>query len=217
METKYEAIILCADTDIQLSSGKSTSKATLKVGKLSLLEYQIRWLMKGGIRHIILATDKEYTINDALIPYVTWSLEEHRKGTGGATMIAVDYLKNDKLPFYLMNLDDVTFYNPIDLIIPETQARILVSKPKIKYGKAELRQEIVLGFKEKPYIDFYVSCGHYTFKKHIVETYFPDYGNLEDEVLPKLADERILNNFRIQRWITINSDKEYQELLDLVE
>ena len=217
MNTNYEAIILCGGDAWRLKPDTWVPKPMLQFGSLNLLEYQIRWLMRNGIKHIVIASDKEYSIRDALLEYVTWSIELFSRGTGGAVMIAVDKLNNSKLPFYVMNVDDICFFNPVEAIYPEPQAKIIVSKPRLAYGAVKLRQELVLGFREKPYSDDYVSCGHYVFKKHIVDQYFPDNGNLEYEALPKLAEERILQNHRISKWMTINTYKDYLVLKDILE
>ena len=218
METNYEAIILAGGEAWRLKPDIWTSKPMLKIGNWTLLEYQIRWLMKSGIKHIIVASDQEYKIRHSFEEFVTWSVEPYQKGTGGAVMIAIDHLKDKKQPFYLMNVDDIVLgHSPSMLLFPETEARILVAKPRLGFGMVRLRQELVLGFKEKPYADFYVSCGHYAFKKHMVDTYFPDNGNLEDKVLPNLAKRRKLESQRTSQWYTINTSKDYQIIKTLLE
>jgi len=62
-----------------------------------------------------------------------------------------------------------------------------------------------------------VNSGHYYFKKHIVDKYFPDEGNLEEKVLPVLAKERILEAYRLRgTWVTINSMKDYLQVKDIL-
>ena len=208
MESCQEAIIL-ADWD-KWGNGKDiwVPKPMLELGKWTLLEYQLKWLIQHKFKHIIIASDSEYNIKSFFNEFVTWSIEKYKRGTGGAVLLASDFLKTKS--FYLLNVDDLIWFNPIELTLPDTQARILVSKPRIGYGRVELRQDLVLGFKEKPVLDFYVSAGHYYFKKHIVDKYFPDEGNLEEKVLPVLAKERILEAYRLRgTWVTINSMKDY--------
>jgi len=218
METNYEAIILAGGESWRLKPDIWTTKPMLKIGDWTLLEYQLRWLMQYGIKHIIIASDQKYNIRLSFDEYVTWAIESYHKGTGGAVMVAVDYLNNPKLPFYVMNVDDICLgYNPVTLIVPETEARIAVAKPRLGFGMVKLRQDLVLGFKEKPYADFYVSCGHYAFKKHIVDRYFPDDGSLEDIVLPELARRRILHNQRLHKWYTINTTKDYMIIKEMLE
>jgi len=208
-----EAIILAGKDSWRLKPDIWIPKPMLKLNNFTLLEQQIRWLVSNKIEHIIVASDQKYNIHPLLENYVTWSLEDHR-GTGGAVLIASDYLEGDSC--YIMNVDDIVFYNPLLLTLPDCQARILVSKPRIGYGRVELRHDLVLGFKEKPLLDFYVSCGHYFFKKHIINRYFPDYGNLEDKVLPELAHRRILSAMRLRgKWITINTMKDYLQAKEI--
>jgi len=215
-EICHEAIVLCGGESWRLKPDIDVPKPMLKLNKSTLLEYQLKWLIQHKFEHIIIASNTEYPIHSTLDQYVTWSIEKYKKGTGGAVMLALENLKGKSL--YLMNVDDICFYNPIDLCMPfNVQARLLVSKPRVGFGRVELRQDLVLGFREKPLLDFYVSAGHYFMKKHIVEKYFPDNGNLEDTVLPRLARERILENYRLRgKWITVNTMKDYMEACEVV-
>jgi NDP-sugar pyrophosphorylase family protein len=211
-----EAIVLAGNS---IDSSFNVPKPMLQLGKFTLLEYQVRWLMQNKYTHIVIASDTKYPMMEAFDPFIEWNIERYNKGTGGAVLDAIDKITGNE--FYLMNVDDICFYNPTELTFPDCQARILVSKPKIAYGRVELRQDIVLGFKEKPYMDCYVSTGHYYFKKHIVNQYFPDDGNLESTVLQELAKNRILESYRLPgKWFTINSTKDYnivKETLNLPE
>jgi NDP-sugar pyrophosphorylase family protein len=215
LEETNEAIILCGGEGWRLKQDTIIPKPMLKLNNLTLLEYQIRWLLQHKFDHIIIASDKKYDIRPSLGPYVKWSIGDHR-GTGGAVLIASDLLKSKN--FYLMNVDDIILgYNPRLMLMGDYEAKILVSKPRIGYGRVELRQDLVLGFREKPILDFYVSVGHYVMKKHIVDTYFPDIGNLEELVLPNLAERRILKAERLKgKWITINTYKDYLEARDIL-
>lgn len=207
-----EVIILCGNS---MDSNFGVPKPMLSMGKFNLLEYQIRWLMQNKYTHIVLASDNEYQINKAFNDYIEWVIEPFNLGTGGAVYNAIDSIKGKE--FYLMNVDDIVFYKTTDLTFPDCQCRILVSKPKIAYGQVELRQDLVLGFKEKPYLSSYVSTGHYYLKKHVVETYFPDNGNLESEALPELAKRRILEAYRLGgKWFTLNSQRDYLVVKDAI-
>ena len=202
-----EAIILAGGEAWRLKPNIWVPKPQLKLNTWTLLEYQIKWLVDHKFDHIIIASDKKYKVHPLYSQYIEWSIEQ-QLGTGGAVLVASDKLQTKE--FYLMNVDDIVFYNPLELTFPPEEAKILVSKPRIGFGRVNLRQDIVLGFKEKPYLDFYVSVGHYFFKKHIVDRFFPDYGNLEDTVLPELARRRKLKAYRLKgKWITINTMKDY--------
>ncbi|MEM2260848.1 MAG: NDP-sugar synthase [Ignisphaera sp.] len=212
-----EAIILAGGDAWRLKPDIWIPKPLLKLNELTLLEYQLSWLIKHKFNHIIIASREKYPIKEGYEPYVEFSVEQEKKGTGGAVLIASDLLKT-KI-FYLMNVDDLLFgFNPNLLYYPDTEVKMVVAKPRLGFGRVELRQDLVLHFKEKPYLDFYVNAGHYLFKKHIVDKYFPEIGNLEDTVLPRLAEERKLFAHRFHgKWITINTYKDYMEAKDIVE
>uniref|UniRef100_A0A6M3XPG5 Putative nucleotidyltransferase n=1 Tax=viral metagenome TaxID=1070528 RepID=A0A6M3XPG5_9ZZZZ len=205
-----ECILLAGGEAWRLKPDTTIPKPMLKLNNLTLLEYQLRWLLQHKFDHIIIASDKKYDIRPSFDPYIEWSIGDKR-GTGGAVLIASDILKTKN--FYLMNVDDLIFgYNPRLMLMGDYEAKILVSKPRIGFGRVELRQDLILGFREKPILDFYVSVGHYVFKKHIVEKYFPDIGNLEELVLPNLAERRILKAERLKgKWVTINTVKDLLE------
>jgi len=197
---------------------ESSNLANIDLGYYNLLSYQVKWLNKNGFNKIILAS-KEFEVSSYILSLIEFSKEPYKLGTGGAITYASRLLEGDEV--YVMNIDDIVFYNPRMLYVDtEYSSMILVSKPRIRYGKVKLRKNMVIRFQEKPYVDMYVSCGHYYFKKHIIDKYFPDYGSLEEDVLPILAKERLLGSYKFQgTWISINNyrDIEYaKEVLSKV-
>ena len=206
---QLEGMILCGGEAWRLKPQTFVSKPMLPFGNKTLLEYQLAWLLSNKISPIVIASDQKYEINKAFEKHVTWVLDEGR-GTGGAVLVATDSIQGNQ--FYLMNVDDIILgFSPRVMLFPDEQAKVLVAKPTLRCGRSELRQDLVIRFQEKPILDFYVSTGHYLLKKHIVNRYFPDYGNLEDKVLPKLVKRKLLHNTRLKgTWITINNYKDYE-------
>jgi len=193
----------------------SNSIANINLGHYSLLAYQVKWLSNNGFDKIILAS-KEFEVPSYLLSLIEFSKEPYKLGTGGAITYASRLLREDEV--YVMNIDDVVFYNPRMLFInTEYPSMILVSKPRIRYGKVKLRKNMVIRFQEKPYVDMYVSCGHYYFKKYIIDKYFPDFGSLEEDVLPILAKERLLGSYRFQgTWISINNYRDIEHAKEVL-
>jgi len=210
-----EAIILAGGESWRLKPDIWIPKPMLKVNTWTLLEYQIKWLKDHKFDHIIIASREKYPIHMLLEENVEWSITSGR-GTGGDLLVASDYLRSNKV--YVMNVDDIILgYNPLMMYNIDCQACILVSKPRIGYGRVELRRDLVLNFKEKPLLDFYVSTGHYVFKKHIFDKYFHDIGSLEEDILPELAKRRILKAERLPgKWITLNTMKDYLYIKELL-
>jgi len=211
-----EAIILAASEKWAIDN-TIIDKPMLGFGTYTLLDLQLKYLIDYGFKHIVIASDKRYDIHPHYLSKVEYSLESFPLGTGGAVLSAMEKIHSNV--FYVMNVDDIVLgWNPQLIQFPEAEAKILVTKPKLAYGKVELKREIVTNFKEKPILDMYVSCGHYVFKRHIVNRYFPDIGNFEDIALPILAKKRKLIAERLTgTWYTIDNVKTYQHVRDIIE
>ena len=92
-----------------------------------------------------------------------------------------------------------------------TGGAIVIAKPNLKFGRVKLENDLITGFEQKPALDFYVSAGHYTFEREVIQQYFPDKGNFEEEISPKLAALKMLRPYLFKgRWLTINT---YKDLL----
>lgn len=208
-----EAIILAFNTSIP---GITISKPILKLNNYTLLDHQISWLVRNKIDHVIIASNEKYPVYSGLENFVEFSIEPNKRGTAGAVLVASDLLKTNLV--YVMNIDDLLFgFNPQLMTFPDAESKIVVSNPTLWYGKVELRKDLVLEFKEKPLLNCYVSCGHYLFKKHIIDRYFPDIGYLEESVLPKLAKERKLFAHKLTgKWISLNTLNDYLEAKSII-
>ena len=206
-----EAIILCGGRPLRLKPEISEPKPLVKINDVSLVQYQVNWLKGRGFKRIVLAINKEVTV-DELPSDAVPSIETEPLGTAGATRLALEKIVDTKV--YVMNVDDIVFYDPIDLYDQAYKgASILVSKPRLPFGKITLSSNRdVLKFEEKPLLDVYASCGHYVFKKRVIEEYFPDRGNIEAQTFQILADRNLLRAFEYTGvWLTINT---FKDLLD---
>ncbi len=217
-----EAIILCGGKSLRMKPFYKWNKGLLPLGKYTLLSRQILWLSKHGFNHIIIATNEEtwnkWRERDFLITEEAWiekSLEWKKLGTSGAVLRAGDLLHSDKV--YVMNVDDIILdFNPLELYNElERGGIIALHKPKIGFGLVRMKNGLITRFQEKPYIKYWVSCGHYVFRRDIIRDYFVEIGDLEKEVLPRLAKDKLLQGYKIRKeWITINTYKDYLNALD---
>jgi len=214
-----EAIILAGGQSLRMRPEWKWSKALLMFGKYPLLDMQIFWLQSHGFDHIVIATDeKTYKIWSLISKTsgdIDVSLEWKKLGTSGAVLRAADYVSDRKV--YVMNVDDILIqYRPGELYNSlERGGIVALHKPKIGYGLARVKNGLITRFQEKPTIKYWVSCGHYVFKREVIRDYFSLEGDLEREVLPILAREKQLQGYKIKTpWITINTYKDYLEALD---
>ena len=212
-----EAIILCGGAGWRLKPHTWIPKPLLPLletpTKKTLLDLQIEWLRKHGFERIILATNQHLETSHEVIEVI----EKEKLGTGGAVKNALKGVTEERV--YVMNVDDIVSYNPQNLFeYSDAGAAILLARPHIGFGVVKLEGDFVIGFEEKPLLDFYVSAGHYVFKREIIEKYFPDRGDLEREALPILATNKLLKGMKLEgEWYTINTYKDYINVKKLVE
>ena len=212
-----EAVILCGGTGWRLKPHIWVPKPLLPLletpTKKTLLDLQIEWLRKHGFERIILATNQHLETSHEVVEVI----EKEKLGTGGAVKNALREVTEERV--YVMNVDDIVSYNPQSLFeYSDAGAAILLARPHISFGVVKLEGDFVTGFEEKPLLDFYVSAGHYVFKREIIEKYFPERGDLEREALPILAINKLLEGMKLEgKWYTINTYKDYINVKKLVE
>lgn len=204
-----EAVILAGGEGWRLKPSTWVPKPLLKINKNTLIDHQIEWLHSHDFDNIIVASNR----SDLTAKPVTYCLEKDSLGTGGATKKAFELIKGKVA--YVMNVDDLVFYDPNELFdYAGKGAGILLSKPQIPFGKVTLANGIdVIRFQNRETLDFYVSTGHYVFKKSVVTKLFPDKGDFEFTAMQRLADKKMLQGYTYHgMWFTLNTMK---DLLDV--
>jgi NDP-sugar pyrophosphorylase family protein len=216
-----EAIILAGGKSKRLKPFTDISKPLLKLNNKYLLDTQLEWLESKGFDHVIVAIDWEtfshWNTRKEYLSLAEVSPETDHLGTSGALRKAVEYVDSELV--YVMNVDDILLdFEPSELYLTLNKSCIVVlHQPKIEFGVARIRDNTILRFQEKPYLKFWVSCGHYLFQKDIIKT-FPESGNFEELALPKLAKDRKLQGYKYKgRWYTINSLKDIEKYLSETE
>ena len=204
-----EAIILAGGEGWRLKPATWVPKPLLKINKNTLIDHQIEWLRSHDFENIIVASNR----TDLTKEPVTYSAEKDSLGTGGATKKAFEHIKGKVA--YVMNVDDIVFYDPNELFDYAAKgAGILLAKPQIPFGKVTLENGInVIRFQHRETLDFYVSTGHYVFKKSAVKTLFPDKGDFEFTAMQRLADKKMLQGYTYHgMWFTLNTMKDLMEI-----
>ena len=204
-----EAIILAGGEGWRLKPATWVPKPLLKINKKTLIDHQIHWLRQHDFDNIVLASNR----TDLTKEPVTYSLEKENLGTGGATKKAFNDIKGKVA--YVMNVDDLVFYNPAELFDYSGKgAGLLLAKPQIPFGKVTLANGIdVIRFQNRLTLDFYVSTGHYVFKRNVVEKLFPDKGDFEFTSMQRLADKKMLQGYTYHgMWFTLNTMKDLMDV-----
>jgi NDP-sugar pyrophosphorylase family protein len=204
-----EAIILAGGEGWRLKPATWVPKPLLKINKNTLIDHQVEWLRSHDFENIVVASNR----TDLTKEPVTYSTEENSLGTGGATKKAFEHIKGKVA--YVMNVDDIVFYDPNELFDYAAKgAGILLAKPQIPFGKVTLENGVsVIRFQHRETLDFYVSTGHYVFKRGVVEKLFPDEGDFEFTAMQRLADKKMLQGYTYHgMWFTLNTMKELREV-----
>jgi mannose-1-phosphate guanylyltransferase len=194
-------------------------KPMIEVLNVPIIEWQVRWLRKFGIKDFVMCVGymKEQIIDhigngakfDSRIDY---SFEEKALGTGGALLNAKQLVSNQG-SFFVLNGDILTELDPNRLNIANSNVLAVVPL-RSPFGMVELDvNSTVRGFIEKAEIpDRWINAGLYRFTQEIFR-YLPQEGNIEVTALPALAKEGRLQAVRYKDifWRSIDSHKDIEE------
>jgi mannose-1-phosphate guanylyltransferase len=194
-------------------------KPMIKVLNVPIIEWQVRWLRKFGIKNFVMCVGymKEQIIDhigngarfDSQIDY---SFEDKTLGTGGALLNAKQLISNQD-SFFVLNGDILTELDPNRLSLADSNVLAVVPL-RSPFGVVELDENsTVRGFIEKPEIpDRWINAGLYRFTQEVF-SYLPQEGNIEVTALPALAKEGRLQAVRYKHvfWRSIDSHKDIEE------
>lgn len=194
-------------------------KPMIEVLNVPIIEWQVRWLRKFGIKEFVLCVGymKEQIIDHIgsgtrFGSRIEYSFEEKPLGTGGALLNAKELL-SDQDSFFVLNGDVLTELDPNRLNIANSNT-IAVVPLRSPFGVVELDENSrVRGFIEKPEIpDSWINAGIYRFTQQVF-AYLPQKGNIELTALPALAKEGKLQSVRYRDvfWRSIDSHKDIEE------
>lgn len=222
METIRTAVVLAGGEGLRLRPlTNDRPKAMIPLAGKPIIEWIIQWLVANGISRIVVgvAYRKEVVIEylkqlsvDGEVKISEHSVEG---GTGEGFRLAISRHVDDS-NFLAMNGDEIT-----NISISEFEefhsrnrgiATIAVSHLKSPFGIVEIQDDTIVRFREKTYLDEYVSTGVYVFDRRMLEV-LPQKGNIEDLVFPKLAASGQLKAYKHKGfWGTVNTIKDLQEV-----
>ncbi len=168
-------------------------KPLLEIGGKPIMEWQILWLKKFGIREFVILTGyKKETLIDwtssnaeRLEANFIYGVENEPLGTGGALKRIRHFIQED---FLVVNGDILT---NLDVTKLRTMSIALVPM-KSPYGIVEVEGEKVTRFLEKPILfDHWINAGVYRLSPEVFE-HLPDRGDLEKFTFPTLAEKGVL-------------------------
>ncbi len=204
-------------------------KPLIEVGGKPILQWQIEWLKRQGVRDFVLAVGYlrtkifEYMGDGTKLGVrIFYSVEEEPLGTGGAIKNALKFVEDDV--FVVLNGDVITNI-PIKPLLDELERNkdiigvIALVPMRSPFGIVHLNEDgYVVEFREKPLLEYLINAGMYVFRRG-VDKYLPEKGDIETTAFPKLASERRLKGviFKDVYWKSIDSVKDLEEVDAIVK
>ncbi len=218
-----QAVILAGGFGKRLAPLTSeVPKPLLPVGGKPILVRQIEWLRGFGIRDVVLAVGYlRHKIFEALGDgrrfgvRIFYSVEEEPLGTGGAIKNAEPFITDDI--FIVLNGDVLTNLDLNKLVeaLGDADGAIALVPLRSPYGIVEFDANgHVTHFREKPLLEgFYINAGVYALRRKILSE-LPDRGNIEENLFPRLAQQRRLKAviYRDVFWKSVDSLKDLEEV-----
>ena len=196
-------------------------KPLVPIKNIPIIEWQIRYLKKFGIREVIICTGykadmiESYLSMKKLGMKIKFSIEKTPLGTGGAIKKAGKWI-NDK-SFFVINGDTIT---NIDLDkLASKKNSIAAIELRTKYGILETESDKITNFKEKKEIsDTWMNAGIYHLQKDVLKK-LPIKGDIEKTVFPDYAKKGLLNTIKFKNveWFSVDSFKDMEECSERVE
>jgi mannose-1-phosphate guanylyltransferase len=191
-------------------------KPLIPLDNIPIIEWQIRYLKKFGVKTIIICTgykteqiENYLRIKNNFGIQIIISKEKTPLGTGGAIKQASRYI-NEK-SFLVLNGDVIT---NIDIrYLQKIENCIAAIVLRTKFGVIGIKNNKILKFSEKKEIDnLWMNAGLYHLTKNLVKD-LPKKGDIEKTTFPKYAKKGKLNlnKFKKVFWHSIDSYKDIEE------
>jgi len=208
-----ELLILCGGLGKRLRPFTlETPKPLIPVLNKPVIEYQLDFFKRHGIKDIVLCTGYKNEIFQEKYPDLIHSVEKSPLGTAGAIKNAEKHITED---FVVTNGDNVFSFNFqkmqkkfFDVRNPTLALAQLVSP----YGIIDVESERIVQFREKPILNLWINAGITIFNQDSLD-YFPDKGMIEIDVYPKLVKDRKLFAFKMEPgafWTAIDTPKDVE-------
>ncbi len=190
-------------------------KPLVPIKNIPIIEWQIRYLKKFGIKEVIICTgyksqmiENHLNMKDIGIK-IKFVIEKSPLGTGGAIKNAGKMI-NEK-SFFVLNGDTITNIDLKKLVKKENA--IAAIELRTKYGILETDSNKIINFKEKKELEnIWMNAGIYHLQKDILKD-LPKKGDIEKTVFPDYSKKGKLNTvkFKNAKWYSVDSFKDMEE------
>ena len=193
-------------------------KPLLEIKKdYTILDKQILQFKYAGVKKVVLLCGylnekiKERFGNSWNGVKIEYLVEDKPRGT----LYAINNLfKNFESDNYIIrNGDNVGDANIKEMISAHKNKMLMYIAPLISpYGVVELSESKVIGFKEKPRLNYYINAGIYIMSKDLKDILFRhNEGDIEKLVFPEIANKGLMNYYKEDVfWQPVDSTKDLE-------
>ena len=225
MSNLSEAVILCGGKGKRLRSVtlNEIPKVLVPIQNKSILTWELDWLLREGIDHVILAVGhlgdnikkqfgSEYS-SDFGSMSIDYSFEKEKLGSGGAFKQASQQIGSKKC--LVFNGDVITNSSLLDMLALHNSTNALATMYLVRmrspYGVVETSDSFITKFQEKPLLNHYIHGGIDIIESTLFER-FPDKGQMEDTIFVDIANEGKFAGYKAKEneyWQSIDSEKDF--------
>jgi NDP-sugar pyrophosphorylase family protein len=197
-------------------------KPLVPLNNVPILEWQIRYLKKFGIKDVIICTgyktnqiENFLKTKNNLGVKIQYSVEKTPLGTGGAIKKIGRLIQDES--FLVINGDVIT---DIDIKKLKSKINSIAAIPlKTKYGVMDISDDKIIKFREKKEIsNLWMNAGIYHLSKDIIKD-LPNNGDIEKTTFPTYAKRKKLNHIKFNdaKWHSIDSYKDMEDCSKEIE
>ena len=218
----FFSIILIGGKGSRFSKIYEPPKQLIKLNKKSLLENQLIFFIRNGIKNFIfpLGYKKKYFVNffkkKKLI--INYKLKIHlnkirNKENDKVNILLIDSGKNSSklkrikdsikhidneefLVTYGDGLADINLKNYLKIYKKNKKAIIACKNINSQFGHLKLQGNNIISFKEKPLMEEPINIGYYFFSKTLFNKYFKKNYELEDKFIKSLIRNKKIVAFK---------------------
>jgi|TARA_Y100000389_G_scaffold82236_1_gene78823 glucose-1-phosphate cytidylyltransferase len=219
-----QAIILAGGLGTRMAEyTKTIPKPMIKIGKKPMIEHIMEHYNKFGVNDFIIAGGYKYEVikkylNSKKFNYKVKLVYTGKESlTGGRLKRLEKFVLNDD--FFLTYGDGISNINIKKLYnfhkLHRKIATVSAVHPVARFGELNLRNNLVLKFKEKPQVaSGWINGGFFVFKKKIFKYLKNDQTILEKRPLEMLSKERQLLAFKHEGFWQCVDTKRERDVLD---
>lgn len=204
-------------------------KGMVEILGIPILGYQMQWLRANGVQEVYVSCGYLHEVIEGYFGdggrwgmEIHYVVEETPLGRGGGLKKAMLAIEGGTGPVIAANGDIITTADLREMIAQHERrdalATVLLTPFYSQYGIVDVGEDdLVLGFREKPELPYWINAGVYVFSREVVSL-LPDRGDHEDTTFPLLARQRRFAGFRSRAfWRGVDTVKDMSEVTKEME